>query len=102
MTAIIEFMRRISNARTYIIEFKDGTIDGTIKIIDSLDIAIPAAGRIHSTSTQEVLANGNFLAFRTHDGRDTVLISADTVKSIQITDERKSPGEFINEIKELI
>lgn len=76
-------------ARTYIIEFKDGSI----KIIDGLDIAIPAAGRIHSTGTQEVLASCNFLAFRTRDSRDTILISADTIKSIQITDERENPRE---------
>lgn len=46
-------------ARTYNIEFRDGTTQR----IDGLDISIQAAGKIHSPSTQEVLTNAYFLAF---------------------------------------
>lgn len=69
-------------ARTYIIEFKDGS---NIRI-DGLDVSVPAAGKIHSPSTQEALLNGNFLAFRLQENRDTILISVDTIKSIIISD----------------
>lgn len=68
--------------RTYIIEYKDGTTQR----INGLDISIPAAGKIHSPSTQEVLTNAYFLAFRTQENRDTILIAVDTIKSIQILD----------------
>lgn len=70
--------------RTYTIEFKDGSHQR----IDGLDIAIAASGNIHSTSTEEVLLEGNFLAFRTQENRDTILIAVDTIRSIQISNKR--------------
>lgn len=71
-------------ARTYIIEYRNGTTQR----IDGLDISIQAAGKIYSPSTQEVLTNAYFLAFRTQENRDTILIAVDTIKSIQILDRR--------------
>lgn len=72
--------------RTYIIEFKDGSS----QIIDGLDIAIAASGNIHSTSTEGALLEGNFLAFRTQESRDTILIAVDTIKSIRISNKRNT------------
>lgn len=66
----------------YIIEFKDGSYQR----IDGLDIAISASGKIHSPSTQEALISANFLAFRTKENRDTILVSVDIIKSIRISD----------------
>lgn len=88
--------RSHSYSRTYQIEFKDGTS----QVLHGLDISIPAAGEIHSTSTQEVLISCNFLAFRTRDGRDTVLIAADTIKSIHVVNNNKTPGEFLKKYQE--
>lgn len=74
--------RNRANVRTYIIEFKDGSHQR----IGGLDIAIATSGNIHSTSTEGVLLEGNFLAFRLQENRDTILISVDTIKSIIISD----------------
>lgn len=46
--------RNRANVRTYIIKFKDGS---NIRI-DGLDISVPAAGKIHSPSTQEAMDKG--------------------------------------------
>lgn len=84
-------------ARVYEIEFKDGSF----KSICGLDIPIPAAGRIHSPSNQTVFDNHDFIAFRTRDGRDNILVSVDSIKCIRIGDSSsvKSPSEYISKLQ---
>ena len=85
-------------ARVYEIEFKDGLF----KSIYGLDIPIPAAERLHSSSNQTMLDNHDFIAFRTRDGRDNILVSVDSIKCIRIGDglSVKSTVDYIRKLSE--
>lgn len=67
-------------ARTYDIEFKDGSF----KSIRGLDISISSADRIYSPGTRDAIDDHNFIAFRTLYGRDNILIAVGAIKSITI------------------
>lgn len=83
-------------ARVYEIEFKDGSF----KLICGLDIPMPVAERLHSSSNQTVFDNHDFIAFRTRDGRDNILVSVDSIKCIRIGDGSsvKSTADYISKL----
>lgn len=85
-------------ARVYEIEFKDGSF----KSICGLDIPMPVAERLHSSSNHTKLDNHDFIAFRTRDGRDNILVSVDSIKCIRIGDGSsvKSPADYIRKLGE--
>lgn len=86
-------------ARVYEIEFKDGSF----KSIYGLDISMPVAERLHSSSNHTKLDNHDFIAFRTRDGRENILVSVDSIKCIRIGDGSsvKSPADYIDYIRKL-
>lgn len=88
--------RNCPYSRVYEIEFKDGSF----KSICGLDIPVPVAERLHSSSNQTVFDNHDFIAFRTRDGRDNILVSVDSIKYIKIGDGSaiKSPNDYISKL----
>lgn len=73
-------MRGSSYARVYNISFKDGTFTS----ICGVDIPAISAELICSANNSTLIGSHDFIAIRTRDGRDNVLIAIDTIKSIRI------------------